>query len=70
MPGAVPYTSTVALANATFRYGKLIADLGFEAAMKKNAGLANGANVYDGKIVNRNVATSLKREYVDLMTLI
>ena len=70
MPGAVPYTSTVALANATFRYGKMIADLGFEAAMKKNAGLANGANVYDGKIVNRNVATSLGREYTDLMTLI
>jgi alanine dehydrogenase len=70
MPGAVPYTSTVALANATFRYGKMIADLGFEAAMKKNAGLANGANVYDGKIVNRNVAVSLGREYTDLMTLI
>jgi len=70
MPGAVPYTSTVALANATFRYGKMIADLGFAEAMKRNPGLANGANVYDGKIVNRNVATSLGREYVDLMTLI
>ena len=70
MPGAVPYTSTVALSNATFRYGKMMADLGFEAAMKKDKGLANGANIYDHKIVNKNVATSLGREYTDLMTLI
>lgn len=64
MPGAVPYTSTIALANATFRYGMMMADLGLEAAVKKDAGLANGLNVYNHKITNKNVAKSLNLEYV------
>ena len=32
MPGAVPRTSTIALTNATFRYGLEIADKGLENA--------------------------------------
>ena len=63
MPGAVPYTSTVALANATFRYGMLMANHGLEAALKMDAGLANGLNVYCGKCTNLNVAKALELEY-------
>ncbi len=70
MPGAVPHTSTVALANATYKYGSMIANLGLEAAAKKDAGLANGVNIYNHKCTNKNVANSLDLEYTDLFDLI
>lgn len=59
MPGAVPYTSTVALTNSTLRYGLMIADLGLENACKKDPGLGNGVNIYNGKCTNQNVAKAL-----------
>lgn len=64
MPGAVPYTSTVALANATIRYGMMIASMGLEAAVLANSGIANGLNIYNGHCVNKNVAKSLGFEYM------
>jgi len=70
MPGAVPHTSTVALANATYKYGSMIANLGLEEAAKKDAGLANGVNIYNHKCTNKNVATSLDLEYTDLFEMI
>lgn len=63
MPGAVPHTSTLALTNATLRYGLMIADHGLEEAVKMDAGLANGLNVYDHKCTNANVCKSLGLEY-------
>lgn len=63
MPGAVPNTSTIALSNATFRYGMLIAQHGLEAAMKLDHGLVMGLNIYAGKCANRNLADSLGLEY-------
>lgn len=70
MPGAVPYTSTVALASATFRYGSMIANLGLEGAVKANTGVANGVNIYLGKCTNANVARSLSFEYTDILSVI
>ncbi|MBQ7972087.1 MAG: alanine dehydrogenase [Lachnospiraceae bacterium] len=70
MPGAVPYTSTIALANTTLKYGQMIAKYGLEEAVKKDAGLANGVNTYAHKCVNKNVADSLELEYTDLFELI
>ncbi len=70
MPGAVPRTSTIALSNATFKYGMMIANYGLEEAVKMDKGLANGVNVYAGKCVNKNVADSLNLEYTDLFELI
>ena len=70
MPGAVPYTSTVALANATFRYGMMMADLGLEEAIRRDSGLAKGVNVYGGKCTNENVAKALDLEYQDIMEII
>lgn len=64
MPGAVPYTSTIALSNSTFRYGMLMADYGLETAVAMDAGLANGINIYAHKCTNKNVADSLGLEYV------
>ena len=59
MPGAVPYTSTIALSNSTFRYAMQMADHGLEEAARRDPGLANGINIYDHKCTNRNVAKSL-----------
>lgn len=56
MPGAVPFTSTYALANATLRYGLSLADLGWQEAMKRDAGLALGLNVHSGKVYYSAVA--------------
>ena len=70
MPGAVPYTSTLALNNATFKYARMMANYGFEKAIKKDVGLANGVNIYAHKCVNQNVAESLNLEYTELDTVL
>lgn len=56
MPGAVPRTSTFALSNATMPYALQIANKGAEAAMRDNAALMKGLNVYMGKVTNEAVA--------------
>jgi len=70
MPGAVPYTSTVALSNSTFRYGMLMADHGLEEAVRMDKGLANGVNIYNHQCTNRNVAESLGLDYVELESVL
>ena len=56
MPGAVSYTSTNALGNATLRYGLSIAKNGPEAALKQDPGLMEGLNVYKGLLTCQGVA--------------
>jgi alanine dehydrogenase len=56
MPGAVPVASTYALTNATLPYALSLANLGWEAACKKDPNLAKGLNVHDGKIYYSAVA--------------
>lgn len=70
MPGAVPRTSTIALTNATERYGLMIANNGLEEACKMNDVIFSAINTYDGKITCKNVADSLEIEYSDIHTLI
>ena len=70
MPGAVPRTSTIALTNATLRYGLQIAEAGLEEACKKSAVICTGVNCYDGKLTNKNVAEAHGYEYTDLKNLI
>ena len=70
MPGAVPRTSTIALTNATLRYGLQIAENGLEEACKKSAVICSGVNCYLGKITNKNVAEAHNRESVDICSLI
>ena len=70
MPGAVPRTSTIALTNATLRYGLQIASEGLEQACKKNGAILSGVNCYDGKITNANVAKAFDYDYVDLLSMI
>ena len=70
MPGAVPRTSTIALTNATLRYGLKIAAAGLEEACKKSAVIESGVNCYAGKVTNANVAKALGYEYTELNSLI
>ena len=56
MPGAVPATSTYALANATIKYGLALANKGWEKAIADDANLAKGLNVHEGKIMYEAVA--------------
>ena len=64
MPGAVPRTSTFALTNATLPYVKSLADHGWQAALARDAGLARGLNVHDGRVAHDAVASALGREYL------
>jgi alanine dehydrogenase len=56
MPGAVPATSTYALANATIKYGLALANKGWQKALADDAGLAKGLNVHEGRIMYEAVA--------------
>ena len=71
MPGAVPRTSTIALTNATLKYGLQIANLGLEEACRRSDVICSGVNTYDGKLTCKNVAVSHEGyEYTDIKTLI
>lgn len=56
IPGAVPFTSTLALTNATLPYALQLADKGWRQACKDDAPLREGVNVVDGKVVYPAVA--------------
>ncbi|MBO4944781.1 MAG: alanine dehydrogenase [Muribaculaceae bacterium] len=66
IPGAVPYTSTLALTNATLPYAVKLASMGWKEACKANAGLANGVNIVDGKITYKAVAEAFDLPYTPL----
>ncbi len=69
MPGAVPRTSTIALTNATLKYGLQIANKGLEGACKENDVMYSAINTYAGKLTCKNVADSFNMEYTDPKTL-
>ena len=56
MPGAVPYTSTIALTNATLPYAIQLADKGWKKACQADNALKQGLNVVGGKVVYKGVA--------------
>ncbi|MDE6303777.1 MAG: alanine dehydrogenase [Paramuribaculum sp.] len=63
IPGAVPYTSTIALTNATLPYAIVIADKGWKEACKNDRGLAEGVNMVDGKVTFKAVAQAWDLPY-------
>ncbi|MBN2080125.1 MAG: alanine dehydrogenase [Spirochaetes bacterium] len=63
MPGAVPRTSTLALANMTLPYVLAIADKGWERAMDDDRALAKGLNVCGGRLTCCRVAEAFNMEY-------
>ena len=70
MPGAVPYTSTYALANATLPYAMELARHGWREAVLADDALAEGVNVVDGKVTYGPVADSLGLVYSPLRSLL
>jgi len=66
MPGAVPYTSTLALTNATLPYAIQLAEKGWQQACRDNEPLCLGLNVVDGKVVYKAVADAFDLDYVDV----
>ncbi|MGC6414040.1 MAG: alanine dehydrogenase [Bacteroidia bacterium] len=63
MPGAVPYTSTLALTNATLPYAIQLANKGWQQACKDDANLRLGLNVVNGKVVYEGVSTAFNLPY-------
>jgi len=70
MPGAVPNTSTYALTNVTMPYALEIASRGLEEAIRTDAVLAAGVNVYDGRVTNRGVAEAHAVEFTEIGALV
>lgn len=64
MPGAVPYTSTLALTNATLPYAIQLAEKGWKEACNANNELTYGLNVVHGKVVYKAVCDAFDLPYV------
>ncbi len=66
MPGAVPYTSTTALTNATLPYALMLADLGWKEACRRREDLRLGLNIVNGQVVYKGVADAFKLKLSDV----
>ncbi|MBC8346722.1 MAG: alanine dehydrogenase [Candidatus Marinimicrobia bacterium] len=63
MPGAVPFTSTTALTNATNPYVQKLANQGILNALKSDEGLLKGLNVYQGQITHQGVSDAFDMKF-------
>jgi len=66
MPGAVPYTSTLALTNATLPYAIQLANNGWKKACSDNRDLKLGLNIINGKIVYKGVSEAFGLPYSEV----
>lgn len=66
MPGAVPYTSTMALTNATLPYALQLANKGWRLACADNEELRKGLNIVAGKVVYKGVADAFNLPLVEV----
>ena len=64
MPGAVPYTSTLALTNATLPFALQLANKGWKQACMDSAELAKGLNIINGDVVYKGVSEAFNLPYV------
>ncbi len=70
MPGAVPYTSTFALTNATLPYALAIAGKGWKKALAADPALRGGLNIADGKITLSILAEQFGETFIAPETLL
>lgn len=66
IPGAVPFTSTMALTNATLPYTVALACKGWKQACKDDPALALGLNVVEGKVTYKAVADVFGMRYEEV----
>jgi len=70
MPGAVPYTSTMALSNSTIPYIRSIAKHGYKKSITANKSLQHGLNVYKGTVTHPGVAHSFDLDYTPVLDIL
>ena len=68
MPGAVPYTSTLALTNVTLPYIKLLAQNKTDSLLDPL--FKGGVNIYKGFITHEGVSTAFNLKYSKLSDII
>ncbi|MEP5612211.1 MAG: alanine dehydrogenase [Cyclobacteriaceae bacterium] len=66
MPGAVPYTSTLALTNATLPYALNLANKGWKKACQDSEELRLGLNVINGEVVYKGVSDAFGLPYIEV----
>ena len=66
MPGAVPYTSTLALTNATLPYAIELANKGWKQACNDRQDLKLGLNIVHGEIVYKAVGETFNLPYTSV----
>lgn len=66
MPGAVPYTSTVALTNVTLPYVLKLADKGWKTACAQDEVLKKGVNIVSGDVVYEEISEVFDIPYTPL----
>lgn len=66
MPGAVPYTSTLALTNATLPYAIQLANKGWKKACQDDEELRLGLNVISGEVVYKGVSDAFGLPYTEV----
>jgi alanine dehydrogenase len=66
IPGAVPFTSTLALTNATLPYALMLANKGWEKACAESSDLRAGLNIVKGKVVYKAVADTFGLPYEEV----
>ncbi|MBK7252751.1 MAG: alanine dehydrogenase [Ignavibacteria bacterium] len=70
MPGAVPFTSTIALTNSTLPYAVELANKGWHKACVENEELKLGLNMISGEIVYKGVADAFKYKFKDVNSML
>ena len=70
MPGAVPYTSTLALTNATLPYAIQLANKGWKTACRENKELELGLNVVEGKVCYKGVSDAFDLDYTKVSEIL
>jgi alanine dehydrogenase len=70
MPGAVPYTSTLALTNATLPYALQLANKGWQRACSESNELKLGLNIVNGKVVYKGVADAFNLPYEEVSSVL
>ncbi|PCJ65894.1 MAG: alanine dehydrogenase [Bacteroidetes bacterium] len=66
MPGAVPYTSTLALTNATLPYAIQLANKGWRQACSDSKELRLGLNIVEGKVCYKGVSDAFELDYTPI----
>jgi alanine dehydrogenase len=66
MPGAVPRTATIALTNATLKYGLQIAGKGLKGACRDNPSIYSAINTCAGKCTCENVCIGFNLPYTPI----